>query len=66
MAKSKRKRTPKTLRKLSDLEQSKSAVLNSLTSTSSKRSYHHAIREFIDWYPIADCSAQIWRQANRK
>jgi hypothetical protein len=33
-----------------DLEQSKSAVLNSLTSSSSKRSYDHAIREFIDWY----------------
>ena len=34
----------------SDLEQSKSAVLNSLTSRSSQRSYDHAIREFIDWY----------------
>jgi site-specific recombinase XerC len=31
-------------------EQSKSAVLNSLTSPSSQRSYDHAIREFIDWY----------------
>src|SRR5437016_326036 len=50
MAKSKRKRAPKTVLKLPDLEQSKSAVLNSLTSTSSKRSYDHAIREFIDWY----------------
>ena len=26
------------------------AVLNSLTSPSSQRSYDHAIREFIDWY----------------
>jgi hypothetical protein len=50
MAKSKRKRVPKTVLKLLDLEQSKSAVLNSLTSSSSKRSYDHAIREFIDWY----------------
>src|SRR5271170_5989074 len=50
MAKSKRKRVPKTVLKLPDLEQSKSAVLNSLTSSSSKRSYDHAIREFIDWY----------------
>ena len=33
-----------------DLEQSKSAVLNSLTSPSSQRSYDNAIREFIDWY----------------
>jgi integrase len=50
MAKSKRKRAPKTVLKLPDLEQSKSAVLNSLTSSSSKRSYDHAIREFIEWY----------------
>jgi site-specific recombinase XerD len=50
MANNKRKRTPKTILKLPDLEQSKSAVLNSLTSQSSQRSYDHAIREFIDWY----------------
>ncbi len=50
MAKSRRKRVPKMVLKLPDLEQSKSAVLNSLTSASSKRSYDHAIREFIDWY----------------
>ena len=48
--KSKRKRAPKTILKLPDLEQSKSAVLNTLTSPSSQRSYDHAIREFIDWY----------------
>jgi integrase len=48
--KSKRKRAPKTILKLLDLEQSKSAVVNSLTSPSSQRSYDHAIREFIDWY----------------
>ena len=50
MAKNKRKRNPKTIVKLPDLEQSKSEVLNSLTSRSSQRSYDHAIREFIDWY----------------
>jgi site-specific recombinase XerD len=52
MAKSKikRKRSPKSVLKLPDLEQSKSAVLNSLTSPSSQRTYDHAIREFIDWY----------------
>jgi len=49
-AKSKNKQAPKTVLKLPDLEQSKSAVLNSLTSPSSQRSYDHAIREFIDWY----------------
>jgi hypothetical protein len=50
MAKNKRRPTPKAVLKLPDLEQSKSAVLNSLTSRSSQRSYDHAIREFIDWY----------------
>ena len=52
MAKSKieRKRAPKSILKLPHLEQSKSAVLNSLTSPSSQRTYDHAIREFTDWY----------------
>jgi hypothetical protein len=50
MAKNRRKPNPKSVLKLPDLEQSKSAVLNSLTSQSSQRSYDHAIREFIDWY----------------
>src|SRR2546421_4449234 len=50
MAKTKRKKTPKMVLKLPDVEQSKSAVLNSLTSVSSRRSYDDAIREFIDWY----------------
>jgi len=50
MANKKPKLTPKTILKLPDLEQSNSAVLNSLTSRSSHRSYDHAIREFIDWY----------------
>jgi hypothetical protein len=52
MAKSnmKRKRAPKSVLKLPDLEQSKSAVLNSLTSPSSQRTDDHAIREFIEWY----------------
>jgi hypothetical protein len=52
IAKSKenRKRRPKHILKLPDLEQSKSAVLNSLTSRSSQRTYDYAIREFIEWY----------------
>jgi len=49
-SKTKRKRVPKSILKLPDLEQSKSAVLNSLTSQSSQRTYDHAIREFIEWY----------------
>jgi hypothetical protein len=50
MANKKSKLTPKTVLKLPDREQSKSAVLNSLTSRSSERSYDHAIRKCIDWY----------------
>ena len=52
MAKSKmkRKRAPKSVLKLPDLEQSKFAVLNSLSSICSQRTYDHAIREFIEWY----------------
>jgi hypothetical protein len=46
-SKTKRKRTPKSIIKLPDLEQSKSAVLNSQSSLSSQRTYDHAIREFI-------------------
>lgn len=46
----KRKRVPKSVLKLPDLEHSKSAVLNSLPSVSSQRPYDHAIRQFIDWY----------------
>jgi len=41
---------PENRPQITGLEQSKSAVLNSLKSASSKRSYDHAIREFIDWY----------------
>jgi hypothetical protein len=50
MPKNKRKRTPKTVLRLPDREQSQSAVLNGLASRSSQRSYDHAIREFIEWY----------------
>jgi site-specific recombinase XerD len=45
-----KERSPKTILKLPNLEQSKAAVQNSLASLSSRRSYDHAIREFIDWY----------------
>ena len=47
--KNKRSKTNAVLR-LPDLEQSKSAVLNSLTAPSSQESYGHAINEFIGWY----------------
>ena len=57
MAKSIRRKSPKTILKLPDLEQSKTAVLNSLVSPSSRRSYDHAIRDFIDWYCSELCLA---------
>jgi len=46
----KRKKAPKRILALPDLEQAKSAVLNSLTSASGQRTYEHAIREFVAWY----------------
>jgi hypothetical protein len=47
----KRRRTvPKTVLRLPDLDQAKSAVLNSLTSADAQRGYRHAINEFVEWY----------------
>src|ERR1700748_78237 len=46
----KKRRLPKRSLALPDLEQTKSAVLNSLTSKSGQRTYDHAINEFVDWY----------------
>src|ERR1700750_693184 len=46
----KRAKKPKSIVKLPDLDYSKSAVLNSLPSLNSRRSYEHAIRDFIEWY----------------
>jgi site-specific recombinase XerD len=40
----------KTHLRLPDLEYSKAAVLNSLTSVDGQRGYGHAIDEFVDWY----------------
>ena len=48
MQKSRRKNeTPKRVLALPDLEQTKSAVLSTLTSKSGQRSYDHAINEFV-------------------
>ncbi len=49
-SKSRRKKSPKRVLALSDLEHAKTAVLNSLTSVSGQRTYDHAIREFVTWY----------------
>src|ERR1700736_1623821 len=45
-----KRRIAKSVLRLPDLEHSKAAVLNSLTSTDAKRGYCHAIDEFVDWY----------------
>ena len=45
-----RRSKAKTILRLPDLEQSKTAVLHSLGAASSQESYRHAIDEFIGWY----------------
>src|SRR5260370_24331449 len=44
------RRAPKTVLRLPDLDQAKSAVLNNLSSIDAQRGYRHAIDEFIEWY----------------
>ncbi len=46
----KKRRLPKTILRLPDLDHAKAAVLNSLTCPDAQRGYRHAIDEFIDWY----------------
>jgi hypothetical protein len=46
----KKKKSPKRVLALPDLEQAKSAVLNTLTSVSGQRTYDHAINDFVEWY----------------
>ena len=46
-----KRRAPwKTVLRLPDLDQAKSAVLNSLSSPEAQRGYRHAMEEFIEWY----------------
>jgi len=45
-----KRKAPKRILALPDLEHAKAAVLNSLTSASGKRTYDHAITEFVGWY----------------
>src|SRR5215470_6750550 len=46
----KKKRSPKRVLALPDLEQSRASVLNSRMSESGHRTYDHAIIDFVDWY----------------
>src|ERR1700722_1947390 len=45
-----RRRSPKAVLRLPDLEHAKSAVLNSLASPESRHSYEFAIQNFVYWY----------------
>src|SRR3954466_8439002 len=50
MNRKKPKQSPKRVLRLPDLDFAKSAVLNTLLSPESKRSYRFAIDDFIAWY----------------
>jgi hypothetical protein len=45
-----KRKKPRTVLRLPDLEHAKIAVLNSLTSSDAQRGYRHAIDEFIEWH----------------
>ena len=45
-----KRRSPKTVLHLPDLDHSKSSVLQSLGSAASQRTYRFAIDDFISWY----------------
>jgi len=56
----KKKKSPKRVLALPDLEQAKSAVLNSLTSVSGQRTYDHAINDFVEWYCFSHETYRLW------
>src|SRR5437667_2293045 len=45
-----RRRSTRSVLRLLDLEHSKTALVNSLTSQDAQRGSRHAIDEFVDWY----------------
>jgi len=45
-----KRKQPKTVLRLPDLEHARNAVLNSLSSLDAQRGYRHAIDEFVEWY----------------
>lgn len=49
-SKSRKKKLPKRVLALPDLEHAKTAGLKSLASARGQRTYEHAIREFVAWY----------------
>lgn len=66
-SKSRRRKSPKRILALPDLEHANTAVLNSLTSASGQRTYDHAISEFVAWYcsePRLTFNRTSWRRAS--
>jgi hypothetical protein len=47
---SRKKKTPKRVLRLPDLDCAKRTVLNTLSSPESKRAYEFAIDDFVSWY----------------
>ena len=45
-----KRRVPKAVLRLPDVEVVKSADLNSISCLDAQRGYRHAIDEFVDWY----------------
>jgi hypothetical protein len=45
-----KRRSPKTVLRLPDLDHSKSSVLQTLGSVASQKTYAFAIHDFISWY----------------
>ena len=45
-----KRNVPKAVLRLPDLDQARSAVLNSRSSVDAQRGYRHAIDEFVAWY----------------
>jgi hypothetical protein len=65
-----KKKAPKLVLALPDLEHAKTAVPDSLTSASAQRTYEHAIREFVAWYcsePRLSCNVSVcgWATGSR-
>ena len=62
-SKTRGKKSPKRVLALPDLEHTKTAVLNSLTSASGQRTYDHAIREFVGYRNSAAAFQRACRSA---
>jgi hypothetical protein len=62
-SKSRKRKPPKRVLALPDLEHAKTAVLNGLSSATGQRTYEHAIREFVARSCAHSSSRLFWRYA---